>query len=104
MRWVDDVMRMADDRKKGEIPWHVPAFATDGAVRGCEARGVRCAPMGAGIAPDKDDTKFIRKALERLRGTLGPEPFRNVGAQCVHDYEEQFLGRLALVADQQLDL
>lgn len=98
IRWVDDVMRMADDRKKGEIPWIVPAFATDGAIMECEARGVWCTPIGARIAPEKYGTRFTRKAIERLHATLGPEPFRFVGTHRVHKHDDLFLQRLRNIA------
>ena len=100
--WVDGnagVIEMAENRKKGEIPWIVPSFATADAIRKCEARGVRCTPIGARIAPEKYGTRFTRKAIERLHATLGPEPFRYVGAQRVHEHDEDFLRRLALVAN-----
>lgn len=100
MRWVDDVVRMAQDRNRGEIPWIVPAFVTDEAIRKCEVRGVRCTPIGARIAPEKYGTKFTRSALARLHATIGPEPFRYVGVQRVHEHDEEFLRLIALVADQ----
>lgn len=103
MRWIYDVVRMAQDRKRCEIPWIIPAFATAGAIKECKALGVRCTPVGARIAPEKYGTKFTRKAIERLHATLGPEPFRYVGAQRVHKHDEDFLRDLALVADHGME-
>ncbi len=104
--WVSEIEEMArahSTKRKTVFPWIAISFATPEAIADCEARGVRCTPIGCRVAPEQyKDGNLIKRstpaALRRLYATIGPEPFRYVGKQRVHEYDEDFLSRLRDVA------
>jgi hypothetical protein len=66
----------AKAKAHGAEPWLVVPFASIKAEARCERDGILLTVLGRRIVPAKDSGgRHMRNAIERLRSTIGPEPF-----------------------------